>query len=66
MPGEPVTAGCGCALSLVVLAAGLAIVTVWAYLTESGLVYPLALGLAVWLAVVVAKRVLRWRRTKKG
>jgi hypothetical protein len=48
--------------ALAVLATGVAAVTDWAYLTETGLVYPLALGVAVWLAVLVARRVRRWRR----
>jgi hypothetical protein len=63
MPGDPVTTGCGCVLTLAVLTAGVAVVTVWVFLNESGLVYPLALGLALWVAVLVTKKVRRWTRT---
>jgi hypothetical protein len=62
---DPIGAGCGCVLTLAVLAVGVAAVTVWAYLAEAGLVYPLALGLAAWLAFLVARRVRRWRRGKE-
>jgi hypothetical protein len=63
MSGDPVSTGCGCVLTLFVLAAGVAVVTVWVFLSESGLVYPLALGLALWVAVLVTKKVRRWTRT---
>jgi hypothetical protein len=66
MPGDPLSAGCGCALTLAVIAVGVAIVTVSAYLNETGLVYPLALGLALWLTVSVARRVRRWETDKEA
>jgi hypothetical protein len=65
MPGDPLGASCGCALTLAVFAGGVAIITVWAYLNETGLIYPLALGLALWLTVSVVRRVHRWSNTER-
>jgi hypothetical protein len=39
--------------------------TAWVFLNETGLVYPLALGLAAWVAVHIAKAVCRWRRERQ-
>jgi hypothetical protein len=63
MSTDPVS-GCGCALVLGVAAVYFAGLAAFAFLNETGLIYPLAAGLALWFVVTVARRV--WLRRTGG
>jgi hypothetical protein len=59
MPRDPVSADCGCAFFLAVLAVYVGSPTAWAFLEQTGLVYHLAVGLAAWAVATVYRRVRR-------
>lgn len=59
MPSDPVSGGCGCALALIVIGVYIGLWAVWAFLYETGLVYPLGIGLGLWVLTAAVKRVRR-------
>jgi len=59
---DPVGGGCGCALVLAVAAAYFAGLAAWAFLNESGLLYPCVGGLALWFLFTVT----RWLGRQRG
>jgi hypothetical protein len=61
MPADPVSGGCGCALLLAVCALYFAGLAAWAFIHETGVLYPCVAGLALWLVFTIAHRILRCR-----
>ena len=59
MSGDPVSSGCGCALTLLVLAVVVGEIAAWAFLVETGLVYWLAAGLMVWPVLAIVRSIRR-------
>ena len=58
------SSGCGCALTLVAFAVCIGVITVWAFLVETGLVYWLGAGLIAWVLLTIVGRIRRhWRST---
>jgi hypothetical protein len=59
MPADPVSGGCGCALLLAVCAVYFAGLSAWVFLKETGLLYPCAAALLIWVVVSIAQSLRR-------